>query len=136
MTRTHTGSCLCKRIQFEVELDANQASMCNCTSCTKLGMRGVIVKPEALRVKTDEATSSVWKTSVGRRFFCPACGVACYARGHLPEVGGDFASININTLDDFDPFTSALTYWDGRHDNWDAGPRTTPWPVFAPSPAS
>lgn len=21
--------------------------------------------------------------------------------------------------------------WDGRHDNWDGGPRATPWPIRA-----
>lgn len=39
-------------------------------------------------------------------------------------------SVNINTLDDFDPSEASLMYWDGRHDNWGAGPAMKPWPVF------
>ena len=29
------------------------------------------------------------------------------------------------------PNTLALVHFDGRHDNWMAGPRPAPWPVFA-----
>ncbi len=46
-------------------------------------------------------------------------------------LGGDFVSVNVNTLDDHDPSTTAVTYWDGRHDNWQAGARPTPWPITA-----
>ncbi|WP_426749625.1 hypothetical protein [Myxococcus sp. Y35] len=42
-----------------------------------------------------------------------------------------FASINVNCIDDIDPATLTYQYWDGRHDNWAAGFRDTPWPVHA-----
>ena len=45
-------------------------------------------------------------------------------------LGGDFVSVNLNCLDSFDPATVKTIYWDGRHDNWQAGPRDQPWPVF------
>jgi hypothetical protein len=92
-------------------------------------MKTAIVKPEALRVLSDESKHARLNNAVGHRVFCPSCGTHCYGRGHLPELGGDFASINLNVLDDIDPFTTSLAHWDGRHDNWAAGPRHTPWPI-------
>jgi hypothetical protein len=40
-----------------------------------------------------------------------------------------FVSINLNTLDDFDPTRASIVYWDGRHDNWGAGTRSAPWSI-------
>jgi len=56
--------------------------------------------------------------------------VHCFGRGYLAEVGGDFVSVNYNCLDDVDPASLDITYWDGRHNNWYAGTRPAPWPVF------
>jgi hypothetical protein len=39
-------------------------------------------------------------------------------------------SVNFNCLEDIDVGDVTLQYWDGRHDNWQAGTRSTPWPVF------
>ena len=37
-----------------------------------------------------------------RRYFCKHCGIHCFGRGHLEVLGGDYVSINLNTLDDVD----------------------------------
>ena len=37
--------------------------------------------------------------------------------------------MNLNTLEGVDPSTIDVLYWDGRHNNWEAGPRATPWPI-------
>jgi len=132
----HRGSCHCGKVRFEVDLDASRgASRCNCTVCTKIAATGAIVKPDALHVLTDEAELGryVWGHQISTRFFCKACGVHCFARGHLAELGGDYASINLNCLDDVDPNLLPLVHWDGRHDNWAAGPRKEPWPIFRDS---
>jgi hypothetical protein len=55
--------------------------------------------------------------------------VHCFGSGHLAELGGDFVSINYNTLDDVDPLDVKVSYWDGRHDNWQAGARDNPWRI-------
>ena len=55
----------------------------------------------------------------------------CFATGHLDVLGGDFVAVNLSCLDDFDLGRVELTYWDGRHNNWQAGQRATPWPVSA-----
>lgn len=42
-----------------------------------------------------------------------------------------FVSINAQTLNTFAPTRVPAIYWDGRHDNWHAGPRNELWPVNA-----
>jgi hypothetical protein len=127
----HKGSCHCGKIRFEAELDPTAGTRCNCSVCTKVGATGEHVHPSAFVVHGDEATFSTyeWGGRTGRRYFCPDCGVSCYSRGHLKELGGDYVSVNLNCLDDIEPTAIKLFYWDGRHDNWEAGPRDTPWPV-------
>jgi hypothetical protein len=130
---THAGGCHCGAVRFEVEIDTTKgASRCNCSVCTKTAVTGGIVKPAAFRLvsKDDESLGSYeWGGKISRRFFCNRCGVHCFGRGHLAEVGGDYVSVNLNCLDDVDPNALEIVYWDGRHDNWEAGPRPTPWPI-------
>ena len=82
-------------------------------------------------VTTDESTlgTYAWGHKVSTRYFCPRCGTPVYGRGHLAVLGGDFVSVNVNCFDDLDPATLEVGYWDGRHDNWQAGLRPTPWPI-------
>ena len=128
------GGCHCGSVRFEVELDLDQGgARCNCSVCTKTAMFSTVVKPHQLTlVKGDDALGSyVWGAKISTRYFCRHCGIHCFGRGHLAEVGGDYASVNLNCLDDVDPSQVKAVYWDGRHNNWHAGPRSTPWPVHA-----
>jgi hypothetical protein len=132
-TSKHTGGCHCGHVRFEVEIDAATGSMCNCTICAKTGWISGRVKPAAFKLLAGEAalSSYTWGGKIMQRKFCKHCGVQCFGPGHLEVLGGDFVSINLSCLDDFDPGRIRLTYWDGRHNNWQAGQRDTPWPVSA-----
>ena len=128
----HTGGCHCGAVRFEAELDVHGGpSRCNCSICTKISAVGSIVKPAAFKLVSGESELSAyaWGAKVSQRYFCKHCGVHCFGRGHLAEVGGDFVSINLNTLDDLDTSSLKLVHWDGRNNNWQAGPRDTPWPL-------
>jgi hypothetical protein len=116
----HLGGCFCGDVRYEVTVDASVASSCNCTVCTKLGALGAVVKPDMFKLLSDEAKLASYSRmpEIGNRYFCA-----------LAQLGGDFVSVNLNTLDDFDPSAVNIVYWDGRHDNWGAGPRPAPWPV-------
>lgn len=129
----HHGSCFCGDVQFEAELDLTRGSRCNCTICTKLGVVGSIVKPAAFTLLSAESTLGTFTRTpeIGTRFFCARCHIYCFSKGHLDILGGDFVSVNLNTIDGFDVTRTELVYWDGRHDNWQAGPRPTPWPIEA-----
>jgi hypothetical protein len=132
-TKKYTGGCHCGQVRFEVELDlSGGGGMCNCTVCTKISPISAITKPEAFRQLAGEDSLSTyeWGGRISRRKFCKHCGVHCFAFGHLAELGGDYVGINLNCIYDFDRGTIAISYWDGRHNNWEGGMRSTPWPVL------
>lgn len=134
--RTYAGGCHCGAVRFEAEIDLGKpVGRCNCTLCTKRVTTGAIVKPEAFRVVAGEdAVGEYAGRSGGNQFlFCRRCGVPLFGRGDIAELGGAYVSVNVNCLDDIDPETLTVVYWDGRHDNWGAGPRPTPWPVHVAS---
>jgi hypothetical protein len=144
MTRTqeasmkkHTGSCHCGAVRYAVSLDLDdpktRPGRCNCSICVKTAVTSAIVKPAAFELVAgeDQLSSYEWGGKISKRFFCKTCGVLCFGRGHLAEIGGDYVSINLNTLDDIDPQELVPIYWDGRHDNWQGGPSETPWPIGA-----
>ena len=128
----HTGGCHCGAVRYEVTIDLSKgAGRCNCSICTKIAQVGAMVKPEAFAVTAgaDALSSYDWGSGVSSRRFCARCGVHVFGSGALEELGGAFVSVNANTLDDVDPWQLDVHYWDGRHDNWQAGPRATPWPI-------
>jgi hypothetical protein len=130
--RKRPGSCHCGAVRFEVETDASSGGACNCSVCTKVGGITTLVKPAAFRLVSGEANMSFyeWGGKTAKRYFCKSCGITCFSRGHLAEVGGDYVSVSLNALDDVDPADVKVGYWDGRHNNWEAGQRDKPWPIF------
>ena len=128
--KKHLGSCHCGKVRFEVVVDATSGSRCNCTVCTKISQTGGFAKPDAFKLLTSEADLGLyeWGGKISKRYFCKSCGVHCFGKGHLAELGGDYVSVNFNCLDDIDVRDVSVVYWDGRHNNWQAGPRSEPWP--------
>jgi hypothetical protein len=134
-TKTHKGSCHCGAVKFEVELEEGKpGSRCNCSICTKTNVFSALGKPSSMSLLAGEENLAVyeWGAKISKRYFCKTCGVACFGKGHLAEVGGDYVSVNLNCLDDLDPSTLEAVHWDGRHNNWEGGPRPAPWPIFTP----
>jgi hypothetical protein len=132
-SKKHSGGCNCGDVRYEVVVDAGAATSCNCSICTRLGLLGAIVKPEAFTLLSDQSKLASYSRApdIANRYFCAHCHVCCFGKGSLPQLGGAFVSVNMNTLDDFDPAEARLSHWDGRHDNWAAGTRPKPWPVRA-----
>lgn len=129
----HRGGCHCGAVRFEVTIDVSAgATRCNCSICTKVAQTSSIVKPDAftLLAGEDSLAHYEWGSKVAQRHFCKRCGIHCFGSGHLEVLGGDFVSVNWNCLDDVDPSTVRVMYWDGRHDNWQAGMRPEPWRIF------
>jgi hypothetical protein len=133
MENKHQGSCHCGAVRFTVALDTARATRCNCSICTKLASVGGLARPESFTLLSDASAmaSYEWGGKVSKRYFCRTCGTHCFGRGYLEVLGGDFVSVNLNTLDDIDPQQLSLGHWDGRHNNWQAGTRSAPWPIAA-----
>ena len=123
MTRTYSGSCHCKKVRYEVDLDLTEGTgRCNCTFCAKVRNWSIGMKPERFRLLTPESDLAGYGTKgVGLHEFCPECGVRTFSRGDIPELGGAFVSIMVSTLDDAsvdELLSGPVKYADGRNDNW------------------
>jgi hypothetical protein len=132
-TKTYTGGCHCGAVRFEADLDlAAGVTRCNCSICLKLGKAGILLKPSAFRLVRGEGDLSdyQWGSRIGHLLFCKHCGIHAFGRGHLEVLGGDFVSINALCLEGVEVLELPVGHWDGRHDNWMAGTRPTPWPVL------
>ena len=132
--KTYSGSCHCGAVQFRVTADLGKgAGKCNCSICTKVAQMVGIVKPEAFELlSSEESLSSYeWGGRTSQRYFCKRCGIHCFSRGSLPELGGAYVSVNYNCLDGVELRDLPVIYWDGRHNNWAAGLRPEPWPMLS-----
>jgi hypothetical protein len=124
-TKTFHGSCQCKAIKFEADIDFSQGTKkCNCTSCWKRRWWSVMAKPEGFRSLGGEENLSKYRpgSATGHSGFCKTCGVSPYAWVDAAEWNdGAYVSVNVACLDDLDPshlLTAPVQFFDGLHDNW------------------
>ena len=132
-TQVYAGACHCGTVRYEAELDlSGGGTRCNCSICLKVGSTNLTVKPQALRLLAGAENLGEYRvgTSPNSRSFCKRCGIHVFGQGHVEQLGGDFVSINLNSLDDVEVSAIKVQYWDGRHDNWAAGMRPEPWPML------
>lgn len=131
-TRTFHGSCSCRNIRIEVDLDlaASGTTKCNCTRCWKRRAWSTVVKPAAFRLlqAPDYVSYAFPTTAHGTRAFCKECGVGVFGWGHLDMLGGEYVSIHVSALDDLSPeelVAAPVQYLDGLHDAWWSTPTET-----------
>jgi hypothetical protein len=126
-TKTYHGSCHCGKVQFDADIDlAAGTGKCNCTYCTKIRNWSVIIKPDALKnVKGEEELTGYVAAGrpaeYGVHLFCKHCGISTFNRGHLEQIGGDYVSIMLGSLDDVtidELMSGPVRYGDGRNNNW------------------
>lgn len=131
MLKTYHGSCHCKAVQFEAEIDLQAGtSRCNCSICSKRRNWNALLKPDAFRLIAGvEALSDYsFGTGQGSHRFCGTCGCAPFSVGNVPELGGAFVSVNLGSLDDASDEELAaapIAYGDGRDNAWWTPPAVT-----------
>lgn len=67
-------------------------------------------------------------TKIGHHLFCRHCGVRSFARGHVKEIGGDYVSVQLASLDNVgleELISAPIRYADGRNNNWGVAPNET-----------
>ena len=124
MLKTYHGSCHCGAVQFEADIDLQSGTTkCNCSICTKKRYWNVLLKPVQFRLLDgeDSLSSYAFGTRQGQHLFCSACGCAPFTKGHVEQLGGDFVSVNLASLDDAGDTELAeapVSYGDGRNNAW------------------
>ena|SRR5262245_53093886 len=116
-TKTFHGSCQCKAVKFEADIDLGQGtSKCNCTSCWKRRWWSVRAKTDNFRPLGGEDKLDA------ARGFCTGCGIIPYRKVEAaPWNDGAYVAINVAALDDLAPqelMAAPLQLCDGRNDDW------------------
>jgi hypothetical protein len=131
MLKTYKGGCHCGAVKFEADIDLAQGTnKCNCSICTKTRNWNVILKPSAFRLISGENDLSDYQfgTKAGHHLFCKHCGVRSFERGYVEQIGGDYISIKVASLDDVDPkelIDAPVKYANGRDNSWWTPPAET-----------
>ena len=115
MTTTHTGSCHCGKVAFEVQGEIDSGLSCNCSICQRKGSLLWFVPRAQLRVTSgeDALTDYTFNRHVIRHRFCPVCGMHPFGEGTDPK-GNAIAAINLRCLTDIDLDSIPVHHYDGR----------------------
>jgi len=128
MKKTYQGSCHCKAVRFEADIDLAQGTgKCNCSICWKMRNWSALVKPHELRIHegADALGKYQFNTKTNEHDFCKRCGIRVFGRGYVEEIGGAYASVALAALDDLDAnelLAAPVTYFDGRNNAWHERP--------------
>ena len=121
---TYRAGCHCGAWRYEIALDLTPGTTrCNCTWCSKHGWWGAIAKPEDFRLlaapetqrEAAEKTPGLYEVF---RPHCTVCGVIPFGRGDIPEIGGQYVSVNVRALEGVSLSGVTVRYLDGLHDTW------------------
>ncbi|MEL7466573.1 MAG: GFA family protein [Pseudomonadota bacterium] len=131
MTKVNqNGSCHCGAVAFTVSFDTEPFTFrCNCSICTKArAWLMPVPASDFVLVRGTEALSCyTFGPRMIQHFFCRHCGVKTHGRGEAEELGGEFVSVNVATLD-MAPDALAevdFAYLNGREDSFQTEPEVT-----------
>src|SRR5690606_36772622 len=103
--KTHTGSCHCGAVAYEVDVGLDGLVECNYSHCYRKGFVLAFAPRSAVRLTKGEGetTSYFFNQHKIEHRFCMTCGVQAFGYGVAPD-GGVVAAIYIRTLTDVEPW--------------------------------
>lgn len=112
---SHSGSCHCRKITFEVDGDIEQVIDCNCSHCSRKGYLLWFVPRENVRIASGESELETYTFNSHqiKHRFCPVCGVAPFGFGEHPP-GTAMAAVNVRCLDGIEIGELKVVAVDGR----------------------
>ena len=132
MLKTYTGSCHCGAVRFDADIDLSAGTgKSNCSICTKTRNWSAIIKPAAFRSCAPAKmhfSDYQFGGKQGHHLFCRHCGVRPFGRGYVEQIGGDYVSIQLASLDDVDPqelIDAPVEYANGWDNSWWTTPAET-----------
>jgi hypothetical protein len=112
---THTGSCHCGGITFDVDGEIDGALACNCSMCARRGSLLWFVPRTALRLRTPDgdAAAYTFNKHVIKHRFCAKCGIHAFGEGTDPQ-GNAIAAVNLRCIEGLDLDAIPVRHYDGR----------------------
>jgi hypothetical protein len=103
--KTYLGGCDCGQVRYQVELNLGACSArCTCKRCSTPNFWGALVEPAAFKLLTGEDCLKAHTVNARgvHHLVCKHCGSRSFSRGSIPEIGGDYVTVNLNCLMDVD----------------------------------
>lgn len=114
---THTGSCHCGAVVFDVDVDGDIDSglACNCSICSRRGSLLWFVPRTALQLKTPESAAGTYTFNkhVIKHRFCSQCGIHVFGEGTDPK-GNAIAAVNLRCIENLDFGKIPVHEYDGK----------------------
>ncbi len=109
----YRGACHCGAVQFEIDADIEELTVCDCSLCRKKNalMTAVHESRFTLVAGADALGLYQWNTRVARHHFCARCGIYTF---HKKRSAPDQYGVNVMCLDGFDPSTVPVRRADGK----------------------
>jgi hypothetical protein len=95
---THSGSCLCGAVAFEVTGELRNAIGCHCGQCRKTTghyMAATAAKHDRFRLTREDGLDWYQSSDTAKRGFCRICGSTLFWQGD----GRDYVAIAAGSLD-------------------------------------
>lgn len=112
-------SCLCGRVEINVERRPDFVHECNCTMCSKTGARWGYFHPSQVAVEwgTDSYTRADKADPNAQVHFCPSCGSTTHfvlTESAVSKFGNSVMGVNMWLAEAEDLAGTELRYPDGR----------------------
>ena len=98
MSETHTGSCLCGAVRFEVQGALGRPDACHCVQCRKFSGHYFVstdLKPEAVTIRGADKITWYQSSAKVRRGFCCVCGSSLF----FEPISKTFIAIAMGAFD-------------------------------------